>query len=120
MGFKFASNKTKRIELADGNWLDVRAEVSKGAFNTIVSRLPSRTKEEMESGDIKATIGDGMAFAAGLFDALVVKWSEDSMPPTLASYLLLDPADATPLDMALAEHFEAIQPRQTEGKEPTT
>lgn len=104
-----ASTETKQLELGDeGDFLVVRADISKREFNALASVMP-RNSEEL-------SIAEAAEFAGVLFDALVVGWSLDGEKPTTEDYLGLSAAASTTIDAALAEHFASLLPDSAEGK----
>ena len=116
MALRVANESTKRINLADGDWVDVREDISKRTMNRLLAFMPKRKQEELKETGL--TIDEGLEFQVGLFSALVTAWSLD-IPATSESYLSLDTGDGTvELDTKLAEHFEAIMPSKEEQGKP--
>lgn len=116
MGFlRLAKTDTKRIELPEGDWIDVRADISKRDFNRLISFMPDREVSE-EAGLLPA---EAMEFQKGLFEALVVGWSAD-VPPTIDNYLALSNDAGQEIDRLLAEHFASLTPTRAEGNAPKT
>lgn len=106
-----ASTETKRIDLGEGDYIDVRAEISKREFNRFIAFLPAREVNE-EQG---MTAQEAVELQKGLFEVLVVGWSLPE-PPTLEAYEALSSEGATAIDNALAEHFRSLQPSKQEEK----
>jgi hypothetical protein len=102
MGLRRARDESTRIELEDGDWLEVRADISKRDFNNLVKSMPQ---------DIDATKGftPGQAteFGSALFTTLVLGWSSED-EPTVENYLALKREDADTIDTKLSEHFNAF------------
>jgi hypothetical protein len=70
---RLASTDTRRIELGDEDFLDVKTDLSKREFNALLKGIPQ--DYDAEKG---FTIGQADDFTTGLFKALVVGWSLDS------------------------------------------
>lgn len=112
MALRRASESVTRVDLGDGDWIEVRDEISKKAFRRIVRRMPNRS-------DIKdgLTPDEGMEFQAALFDGLVTAWSLDA-PPSVEEYEALLREDCERLDTALAEHFGRMTAtKEEQGKD---
>lgn len=105
-----ASQATKRIELGDGDWVEVKEEIAKRDRNRLFSKMPNRPDVE-ETG---FTITEGMQFQSDLFETLVVAWSLDD-PCTVENYLDLDPKGTDIIDEKLAEHFQTMLPTKAEA-----
>lgn len=111
----FASEDTKRLELGEGDWLDVRSDLSKRDFNRLMAAMPSREISE-ESG---LTIEEGMKFAESLFETLVVAWSAPG-DVSVDNYLNLSREAAQAVDEALINHFGEISPTPDEESKVST
>lgn len=112
---RLAQTATKRIELSDGDWIEVRTDISKRDFNRLIAFLPTRTVSE-DSGLLPA---EATEFQKGLFEALAVAWSAP-FPATLDNYESLSNEGAQEIDRALADHFGSLTPTRAEGNGPTT
>jgi hypothetical protein len=108
MGFRFASADTKRLEL-DGDWLEVRSDLSKKDFNNLIKRMPQDMNAETGF-----TPGQATELGVALFATLVVAWSAEDAEPTVDNYLLLNKDDADRIDAALGEHFSSLTPSKEE------
>lgn len=106
-----ASTETKRIDLGEGDYLDVRVEISKRDFNRFIAYLPGRSVGEEE----RLTPSEATELQKGMFEALVVGWSLDT-PATIDAYENLASEGATAIDTALAEHFQTLTPSKQEEK----
>lgn len=106
-----ASAETKRIDLGEGDWLDVRMEISKRDFNRFVAFMPGREVSE----DAGITAAEATELQKGMFEALVVGWSLDEAP-SVEAYEGLVSEGAAAIDTALAEHFQSLQPTKAEEK----
>ena len=106
-----ASTETKRIDLADGDFIEVRADISKRDFNRFIAYLPGREVTKAQG----MTPSEATELQKGLFETLVTAWSlpED---PTVEAYESLSNEGATAIDTALAEHFKSLQPDKGEEK----
>lgn len=114
MALRLASTEAKRIDLADGDWVDVRTDLAKRDFNALIRQMPEKdlTKEAL-------TVSEGLAFQGALFEALVIGWSLD-VPATVENYLALAQESTVALDQALADHFGSMTPSPEEGKGDST
>lgn len=119
MGFLELVNttETKRIEHESGDWIEVRAQVSKREVNAIARRLPANAYSENDDGSWTADVAIGTAEA--LFGAMVTGWSLD-VPATVENYLALKGEAASWIDTKLFEHFFAVQMGGDEAKKPST
>jgi hypothetical protein len=116
MALRLASTGTKRITIADDEWIDVRADISRRAFNTLVSILPAEVGQDGYDVTI-AVVGE---FSAALFEAFVTGWSvvdEDGnpVPATEENYELLSRESAQRIDQAIGEHFNSLSPNAEES-----
>src|SRR5688572_15492834 len=112
---KFASAESKQIDLGDGDFIEVRKDLSKREFNSLMSAMPNREISQ-ESG---LTLQEGLVFAEALFASLVTGWSL-SEPVTVENYLKLDRAAAEAIDAKLIEHFGEISPTPDEASKVST
>ena len=113
---KFASKESKRIDLGEGDFIEVRSDLSKREFNALMTAMPNRELSE-ESG---LTLAEGLAFAEELFDALVTGWSLPE-EPSRDNYLNLSQEASAAIDAKLVEHFGEISPSKEESsKAPTS
>lgn len=112
---KFASEETKQLDLGEGDYVEVRADLSKRVFNNLVSSMPNREISE-EKG---LTLEEGLKFQQSLFEALVTGWSLPENP-TLDAYLNLVRPAADAIDTALAAHFNGMQPTADEVSKVST
>lgn len=115
MALRLADESTKRIDLGDGDWVDVREDISKRQMTRLISRMPKRSQEEVKATGL--TIDEGLDFQTGLFETLVTAWSVD-LPPTAEAYLSIKREDAEQLDAELMKHFEALMPSKEEQGKP--
>lgn len=106
---RLASGDTKRLDLGDGDYLEVSADLSKRQFNELMSYMPNRTVSE-ESG---LTPTEGAEFTRGLFTAFVKGWSLPD-EPTIENYDRLATEAASIVDTALVEHFRELTPTDDE------
>jgi hypothetical protein len=119
MGFLELVNttETKRFEHESGDWIEVKANVSKREVNAIAKRLPTSAYAENEDGSWTAEVAVGTAEA--LFGALVVGWSLP-VPATVENYLALKGEPAAWIDQQLFQHFFNVQLTGDEAKKPST
>jgi len=113
---RLASDETKRIDLGDEDYLDVRTDISKRDFNKILRALP-----EQFDADKGFTVVEADEFTVPLFDMLVVGWSLP-VEPTVDNYKSLARESATEVDRILVEHFNSLSPTKeetTKSKRPS-
>jgi hypothetical protein len=107
-----ASVETKRLPLGeDGDYIEVRTEISKRDFNRFIGFMPAR--EVTESTGMTAV--EALELQKGLFEVLVTGWSLEE-PATVEAYEGLENEGATAIDTALAEHFKSLSPSKAEEK----
>jgi len=109
MGLRLVSTATKRIDIGEEDYVEVREDISRRAFTNILMRLPSNVAEEGVDFETASS------FAEGLFDAFVVGWSVTdekgkSVKPTLENYQLLSRDAATAIDGAVTDYFNSLSP----------
>jgi len=114
MALRIASVEKKRIDLGDGDWVEVKSDLSKGDFNSLVRQMPD--KDVSKEG---LTVSEGLAFQGALFEALVLGWSLD-VEPNVDNYLALAQESSATLDQVLADHFSSMTPDINAGKAPST
>jgi len=105
---KLASNETTKLDLGEGDFLEVRNGVSKRDFRLLIDKLPDSWGD-----DSKFTPGQMDDFSTALFEMLVKGWSLD-VEPDVDSYLELERSAAAAVDAALIEHFNGLTPSQEE------
>ena len=109
MAFRIVPRQTTRLDLGDGDYIEVKNGLSKGDFRKVLERLPQDF-----SGDDSFTPSEADEFTIGVFNALVVSWSAvdeegKAIPATEESYLnVLDRETATRVDTVLFEHFNSL------------
>lgn len=107
--FQLASRKTNTLTFDEGGELVVRADISKGAFRSLLARMP----EDMSEDNTSFTPLEADDFTTGVFEALVVGWNavdEDGSPveATVENYLNLPREVAGVLDAKLLEYFNNL------------
>jgi hypothetical protein len=110
---------TKTIDLGDGEYIVVAADISKRTFNNLVAEMPQDIGEE------GMTPKQGTEFQKAVFSAFVKGWSvqdEDGndLPAEAEHYLDLPNEYATKIDNALLEHFNAVTVGPEDSKKPAT
>lgn len=105
----------KRIEHESGDWIDVRANLSKRDINRILTTLP----QELLNGTGQVTFQAAVGSAEALFAALLVGWSLE-VPATVENYLNLDGEPAAWIDQKLFEHFNSLTLSEDERGKPST
>jgi hypothetical protein len=105
---RLASDATTKIDMGDGDFIEVRTDVSKRTFNAILAAMPDVPDGETIS------LSQSLDFAANLFEVFVVGWSLD-VPCTKESYFDLSREAADAIDLAVAKHFEGLTPNKDEA-----
>jgi hypothetical protein len=109
MGFRVVPKATNKIDMGDGDFIEVKAGLTKGDFRKVLERLPDDFKGDADFNPLEAD-----QFTVGIFDALVVSWTakdEDGnpVPATIDGYMnVLDRATASAVDLALFEYFNNL------------
>lgn len=111
MGLRLVTRSAKRVELSDGDWVELKEDISRRDFNRILSTLPT-TQDGVDEENITFGVADD--FAQGLFEVFVVAWSLD-VAPTLDHYNMLTRDSASEIDSAITEHFNSLTPTQEES-----
>ena len=106
---RFASADTQRLDLGDGEWIEVRSDISKRDFNNLVKKMP-------QDIDPEAGVRPGQATDLGvaLFDTLVTDWSFEGVDANTDNYLKLTREAADAIDALLGEHFSSLTPSKEE------
>jgi hypothetical protein len=119
------TSATKKIEHKDGDYIEVRANLSKREINSILGSLPgevfAEAMKKSDSKDQSMTVGFRAISetAVAMFKTFVVGWSLPDAP-TVDNYLALDPEPAAWVDGVLMEHWDSIQLRKDEEGKPVT
>ena len=112
---KFASVAKKRIDLGDGDWIEVSEDISRRDFNQIAALMP-----DVDEGQDDFTLSQKLEFAKALFTGLVKGWSLD-VEPSYENYLALDRDGSVAIDNALMTHFSDISNvGESDAKKPET
>lgn len=122
MGLRLATRDVKRIDIGDGDWIEVTSDISKRHFLRIITSMPDSavSQDEGEEAKVKLNIADASKFQQLLFDVLVQAWSLD-VPVSLEAYLDLSRESGDAVDKALVEHFkEVVSPQKEELGKPST
>lgn len=114
----------KRFDHESGDWIEVKANISKREMNAIFASLPDemierQMSDKKHSDETLFLVKQGPAVAQALFGALVTNWSVDA-PPTVSNYLALDPEPAAWIDGVLYGHWASIQMAEGEPGKPST
>lgn len=106
---RFASADTQQLDLGDGEFLEVKSDISKRDFNNLIKKMP-------QDIDTEKGIRPGQATDLGvaLFDTLVVGWSFEGVEATVDNYLRLTRPAADAVDAKLSEHFSSLTPTEEE------
>lgn len=105
MTLRLANKETTKLDLGDGDWLEVVQDVSKGDFNKLIASMPSDIVDNKKG----LTPVQGTQFQTALFETLVKSWSLDA-PVTAENYLGLSKDSASIVDDKLIEYFSTLTP----------
>ena len=104
-------NETKRYTHESGDWIDLRAKISKGTMNAIIEGMPQSMVDAAFTGADRPqgtiTFAETNRTTETLFNTLVVAWSAPE-EPSLENYLNLDNEAAGWVDKTLYEHFNSL------------
>lgn len=109
MALRRASTGTTKLDLGDGDFLEVAEEISKKEWNRLVAAMPASVAED------GLTPAQGTQFQTAIFEIFVRGWSSDA-PVSVEEYLALDTESAQAVDNALMEHFNNITVKPEETK----
>lgn len=114
MALRLASTEVKRLDLGDGDWVEVAADISKRDFNRLAAAMPENLSE-----DDSLTLGQATELTQTLFEIFVRGWSLP-VPVDSEQYLSLASESASVLDGAVMEHFNSLSVTPDEAKKPKT
>ena len=111
MALRLASSKTKRIEIGEGDYIDVVEDISRRQFSDLLKAMPS----DLENISIEGA----EEFTLALFNLFVKGWSvvyEDGepVPVTDDNYFALSRDAAVSIDAAIIEYFNSLTPTPQE------
>lgn len=120
---RLAGANRKRIDLGDGDWIEVKQELSKREFMQLVQSLPEevqRKAEDTEADTVSFKVRDAVAFVEALFQVCVTDWSLEGVEPTIDNYARLARESADQIDALLMDHFKELVPSKAEEGKPST
>jgi hypothetical protein len=99
-------------ETDDRDFMVVRAELSKGEVNRVLSNAPQGERD----------LQGGLRFLEHFFEEIMVRWSlqdetGDPLPPTVENYRNLEAVAAKWVDERLSEHLNKVVGREVENLE---
>jgi len=106
---RLASTASKRIDLGDGDYLDVREDISKRDFNKVLAVMPANFDAEKGLNPKQAD-----EFTSALFDMLVTGWSLD-VDASVENYQALDRNAGLEVDKVLVAQFNDLTPDKEES-----
>lgn len=117
---KLVKPTNKTIDLGDGEYIVVVADISKRTFNDLVAKMPQDVDDTKGMTPIQGT-----QFQEAVFGAFVKDWSVtdeegNPLPATPETYLDLPNEFASKIDEALLAHFGAITVGPEDSKKRTT
>lgn len=120
---RLAGTSRKRLDLGDGEWVEVKLDLSKREFIALVTSLPDdvqRKAAEAEGESVAFKLADALGFQEALFRAFVTDWSLAEHAATVENYLALERSAADAVDNALIKHFQEVVPTKDEEGKPST
>lgn len=111
---RLVSASTKKIDLGEeGDWIEVKSDISKQAFVDLLSSLPNDVTNAEGGSDL--SIAQAMEFQKNLFETFIVDWSVvdekgKKVAASVENYLQLGRAAAEVVDTAIAAHFDTLTP----------
>lgn len=114
MALRLASTEVKRLDLGDGDWVDVASDISKRDFNRLAREMP-----ETLSDDDSLTLGQATDLTQTLFEIFVKAWSLP-VPVDREQYLSLASDSAAALDAAVMTHFNSLTVSDDDTKKQKT
>lgn len=120
MSLRLARTSTTRLDIGDdGDFIDVKQDITRRAFNELISSIPRGAVGGEDNDTIDFAVASD--FSQGLFGAFAVAWSvvaEDgaAVPCNIDNYNELSRDSAQLIDTAISEHFSALTP---DAKETT-
>lgn len=111
---------TKRYDLSDGAWIDLKASISKRDFITLMSNMAELgSADTKDDGTVSLTVPQAVEFQQVLFATLAKGWSIDD-PCTVENYMELERASADEVDKVIVDHFQSLMPSKDESGKPET
>lgn len=117
MALRLAPKKTVRLDIGDdGDFIDVREDITRRAFNDLLSSIPRSAIGE-DSDTIDFSVASG--FSQGLFIAFVTDWSVqdengDKVPCNVDNYNELARQSSQLIDTAVSDYFNSLTPDSQE------
>lgn len=111
MALRLVSANTTRLDIGDdGDWIEVKEDLSRRDFNRIISTLPVN-RDGLNTDEID--LDTATSFAEALFDVFVEDWSvtdsdSNKVKANVANYQLLDRASSQLIDAQLSEYFNGV------------
>lgn len=123
MALSFVKPSTVRLELGDGEWVDIRKELNKGELDKMRTGHLKNLRPMDDGNEITVDFG---TFATRRAMAYIVNWSatkatategqREPVPFTLDTLRALDEVSFNAIDAALTRYVEA---QEAEKKTPT-
>ncbi len=112
---RLVKSTNTKLDLGDGDYIEVVADISKRTFNDLVAAMPQDVDEK------GMTPKQGTEFQSAVFGAFVRGWSvedEDGnpVPADVQRYLDLPNEFAQKIDEKLLDHFNALTVTPDEKK----
>ncbi len=109
MGLRKAG-QTTRLELSDGDYLEVKKKLSQRDRETLLNEMPETAE------GVSLTPQQGLQVVHVLFDLLVTGWSLDE-PVSLDAYLDLEDDSADEVNNKIVEYFGSLMPVTPDEKQ---
>ena len=109
---KADTEKTDTYTHESGEWIRVRASLTKAEANDILRRAPTQERD----------LGAGLAFLEGFLGVVLVGWSfedEEGNPvaPSIENFRLMEAAGARWIEDRASEHLNKVLGREVEVTE---
>jgi hypothetical protein len=116
---RLVKSSNKRIDLSNGEYIEVVADISKRTFNDLVRAMPQ------DVSDQGMTPTQGTQFQSAVFEAFVKGWSVEDENGTpleadVDTYLSLPNEFASEIDEALMDHFTSLTVKPEDSKKRAT
>lgn len=108
---RLASTATTKLDLGDGDFIEVRTDLSRQDYNGLLRSFPDNY-----DADKGFSTSEALDFGSSLFKLLVTGWSLDGVAPTVDNYLALERNGSNVVDEKLVEHFNSLLASPTETK----
>lgn len=99
---RFVSIDTVRLDLSNGDWIEVKRQLSYGDIQSVASK----TRGDFTAGELYLVAAALLDWS--LTDAQGKRVAIESEPARLAALKALTPADFAEIDVAITKHFDTV------------